>query len=63
MQDGGYINEMRANSLKIASLADWKYFYKEYVDAYEQAINFNEIYHAKFDVEEENRILNFYSRS
>lgn len=50
--DANYMNEMRKESLEVAMCADWQYFYEEYINAYKQAIRFNEIYHAKFDVEE-----------
>lgn len=42
--------QVRKKALAIAELADWEHFYIEYLKAYEQAVNFNEIYHAKFDL-------------
>ena len=41
---------LREYAQSIAKLADWHFFYKEYLDAYTQALVFNEIYHARFDV-------------
>ena len=39
----------RVQALQIASLADWRFFYKGYLDAYMQAIKFNKLTHTKFD--------------
>lgn len=41
---------MRKQALDVAALADWRFFYEEYLDAYAQALKFNEIYRAKFNV-------------
>lgn len=49
-QDQSAIAAIRNKSLDVAKLADWQYFYEEYLYAYMQAIKFNEIFHAKFDV-------------
>lgn len=35
----------RSKARQIAQLADWKYFYNDYLDAYDQACEFNEIIH------------------
>jgi phosphorylase/glycogen(starch) synthase len=39
--------KIRVKAKQIAQLADWKLFFKEYLDAYDQSIEFNEIYYAK----------------
>lgn len=36
---------IREQVAKIAQLADWKLFYQDYLDAYDQAIEFNDIYY------------------
>lgn len=40
---------IRKKAVSIALLADWKYFFKDYLDAYDQAIEFNEIFYARLD--------------
>jgi glycogen phosphorylase/synthase len=45
----GFLDTARVKSLEIAAKADWKYFYQEYLDAYQQAIIFNELNLAKLD--------------
>lgn len=44
------INALRKKAFKIAELADWRLFYVDYLNAYYQALKFNEIYRNKFDV-------------
>lgn len=55
--DVAHLEWLRQNARHIASLADWKYFYSEYIESYEQALNFNEIYHAKYGVDIENQAI------
>lgn len=40
---------IRAKTVQVSNLADWKFFYKDYLDAYAQAIEFTKIYYAKLD--------------
>lgn len=47
-----YQKEIRQKSLSIAELADWQYFYQDYIDAYHQAIQFNELSFLEFETEE-----------
>lgn len=42
---------LRKKVSAVAALADWRYFYKDYLSAYAQALRFNEIYHSKFVTE------------
>jgi len=49
-QNPEYVRKLRTKALAVASLADWSLFYKEYLNAYYQALEFNEIYNDKFDV-------------
>ncbi|OGT07740.1 MAG: hypothetical protein A2X78_03595 [Gammaproteobacteria bacterium GWE2_37_16] len=51
-RDSTYNDAIRQKSASLAKLADWSFFYKNYLDAYEQAIEFNEIYYARFDTTE-----------
>ncbi len=51
-QDRAKKDQIRKKASLIAKLADWKYFFEDYVDAYEQSIAFNEIYYKKFISEE-----------
>lgn len=44
-----FISHIKSKAFAIATQADWDNFYLEYLDAYEQAIKFNELYYAKFD--------------
>lgn len=57
-QDANFLSVGRKKAYEIACLADWQYFYQDYLDAYEQAANFNALYHAKFAAaEEENKFV------
>lgn len=44
-QDSTINAARRKKAFAVASLADWKYFYMEYLDAYFQAMKFNDMYH------------------
>jgi phosphorylase/glycogen(starch) synthase len=52
--------EARKKTERLAQLADWKYFYQDYVDAYNQAIEFNEVYYAKFGIEDEQYVTSIH---
>lgn len=43
-----YNAKLRKKALAIAKLADWQFFYTEYLNSYYQALKFNEIYNNKF---------------
>jgi glycogen phosphorylase/synthase len=47
--DKSYRSNVRAEALRVAGFADWKLFYQNYLDAYAQAIKFNELAQVKFD--------------
>ncbi|GAG53609.1 unnamed protein product, partial [marine sediment metagenome] len=50
-QDAKQVSAIRDKSRNLATIADWQNFYKEYLNAYSQALNFNEIYRAKYGTE------------
>ena len=49
-QDREHVAKVRAKSLQIARLADWGNFYQDYLEAYEQAIKFNDLSQVALEV-------------
>lgn len=51
--DGDYAQVVRQKASAVAQLADWSVFYQKYLDAYAEAVEFNEIYYARFDTSDD----------
>jgi phosphorylase/glycogen(starch) synthase len=51
-QDKVYITDICRRALQIAYLADWRFFYKGYLEAYNQAIKFNKLTQAALEITE-----------
>lgn len=62
-QDPQLKQSFREKAKEVAKLADWKHFYQDYVDAYSQAVEFNDVYYAKFGIEDEDYVTSIHDVS